>query len=42
MVNSKLPIIEEIVMHRRMNESEFQEQLDAIDTELNKLIMERV
>ena len=36
MVDSELPTIEEIVMHRRINESDFQVQLDAIDIELTK------
>ena len=35
-VDSELPTIEEIVMHKRINESNFQVQLDAIDIELTK------
>ena len=31
-----MPITEEVVMQRRTNGSDFQEQLDAIDAELTK------
>ena len=36
MVDLKLPITEEVVMHRRINGPDFQEQLDDIDAELTK------
>nr|POE60793.1 hypothetical protein CFP56_44004 [Quercus suber] len=36
MVDLELPITEEVVMHRRINGPDFQEQLDDIDAELTK------